>query len=295
MPEFAQTTLADYVRDHYVRSRLSMRERSAEQLYIACGSLSRHLGREARLSDLTADTLIDFLRAYSASHADATTNSKRRILLQIWREACRHGHLSRPVPEIPRLTERLPMPTAWTIAEVSRVIKAARQEEGRINGIRSNLWFVSLCLALLDTGARIGAMLLVRRESVRVEDPTGILLQSEFSKVKRSEWRALHSQTVDVLKQVWFPERELMWPWPHHRSWLTERFRRICVRAKVPHGKGNGGLFYLFRRTSGTLVEMQGGDGSKQLGNGRDVFRRYYLDQRLAGRGQLDFIPRPEF
>lgn len=287
--------LSEYIRTVYVRQRLSMRPRSAEQLYIAVSSFSLWLGRNALLSDLDEGLLVDYLRCYSRRHADATTNSKRRILLQIWRDAYRRKFTPRPAPEIPRLQERLPMPSAWTIAEVSRVLKSAKQETGKIDGVPAGLWWLSLCLALLDTGARSGAMLLTRQRDVRLEEPCGIMLCSEFSKVKRSEWRPIHPQTVSIIKLIWHPQREMLWPVPFRRGWVIQRFRKICMRADVPHGKGNGGLLYKLRRTSGTLVESNGGDGSKQLGNGRDVFTRYYLDARLGGSGQLDFIPRPEF
>lgn len=287
--------MVDYVLGVYVRSRLDIRPRSIEQLLLGVKSFSAWLGHSATLADLTEANLLDFLREYGRSHADPTTNSKRRILLQIWRDAYRRKKIDTPPPEIPTLRERLPMPRALTIEEVSRLIRSAREETGRIDGIAANLWFVSLFLCLLDTGARIGAMLLTEQADVRLEEPAGVMLRSEFSKVKRPEWRPIHPQTVDVFRMIWWPQRKLVWPWPYHRSWLEERFRQIACRARVAHGKGHGGLLYLFRRTSGTLVAMNGGDGSRQLGNGADVFAKYYFDQRLGGQGQLQFIPRPKF
>jgi hypothetical protein len=46
------------------------------------------------------------------------------------------------------------------------------------------------------------------------------------------------------------------------------------------------------RKTAGTLVEANGGDGSKLIGNDRKNFVRHYLDPRF-GAGQLQFLPPP--
>ena len=46
------------------------------------------------------------------------------------------------------------------------------------------------------------------------------------------------------------------------------------------------------RKTAGTLVEMNGGDGSRLIGNKRANFIKHYLDPRF-GSGQLQFLPPP--
>jgi hypothetical protein len=72
---------------------------------------------------------------------------------------------------------------------------------------------------------------------------------------------------------------------------LGERFKRILKRAGIAPTPGR--LFRLFRVTSGSMVEANGGDGSRHLGNGRVVFLRHYCDPRILP-GQIDLLPRPK-
>ena len=74
---------------------------------------------------------------------------------------------------------------------------------------------------------------------------------------------------------------------------MQEHFSRICKRAGVRYGRRYGGLFHKLRRTSGTLVEQAGADGSRHIGNTRAVFERRYRDPRFMSRVALELLPRP--
>jgi integrase len=86
---------------------------------------------------------------------------------------------------------------------------------------------------------------------------------------------------------------KLLFPCPYRREWLWRRFRAIVEAAGLTTPRGRMGLFHRLRRTSGSLVEANGGDGSRHLGNTRAVFERSYLDPRIIGRGQVELLPRP--
>ena len=288
-------TLARYLYAVYIPYRLGLRDSTVAQLSIAVTLYSRWLERPARLDDLLDEPVLRFLADYSRDKAASTVNAKRRHLLALWRDAHERGYVNVSPGKIPKIPEPDSLPEAWTIQEVSRVLRAAGAESGTVAGLRASSYWVSLILAMLDTGARIGAMSRVRCSQIRLDDPAGLELSSEFSKTHRAKWCPLHPQTVQSCSWIWDASRELMWPWPYHDSVRRRHLKRLCAKAGVRVGRPFGGVFHKLRRTSGTLVEANGGDGSKQLGNTRAVFLKSYLDPRVAGNGQLQFLPRPEF
>ena len=84
-----------------------------------------------------------------------------------------------------------------------------------------------------------------------------------------------------------------MWPWVATLNYLDKIFKRILKRAGVTYGYRHGGLFHKLRRTSGTLVEAGGEDGSRHIGNTRGVFEARYCDPRFMDRRSLEVLPRP--
>ena len=40
-------------------------------------------------------------------------------------------------------------------------------------------------------------------------------------------------------------------------------------------------------------MELNGGDGAKQIGDTRTIFEQHYLDRRMVPQTQLDRLPRP--
>jgi len=288
----ASMLLSEFLPNVYIPSRIELAPRSAEQMAMTVRLFDRWHGSAVAIEDLSEDLVRGFLADLRRSRAAATVNSKRCHLLALWRCAYEEEYLERPprATKIRRANAQPRIPEAWTPAEVGRILRSAYRTEKPIGEISSGDWFISFLLVVYDTGERRGAMLETKTADV---DLAGGSITFRRTKTGRQRLCRLHATTVSACARIHYPERELMWPMPFSREALEKRFRKILARAGVRFGRGRGGLFHKLRRTSGTLVEANGGDGAKHLGNTRAVFEASYLDPRFA-RNDLQFLPRPE-
>jgi len=255
--------------------------------------LDRWAKRAVILDDLSEDLVRQFLCEYRRSHSAATTNSKRCQLLAIWRCAWEEGYLAQPprARQIRKAREPRKIPEAWTAAEVGKILAAVDASKARpTEGIPSRSWMRSIFLVMYDTGERKKATLSVSPQDVDLVAGTIIFRNTKTGNHRLCE---LHPDTVAAIRAIYAPSRDRVWPWTKSREALDKRIKKILNAAGVRYGRGNGGLLHKFRRTSGTLVEVAGGDGAKHIGNTRKVFETHYLDPRFLDRSQLDKLPRP--
>lgn len=285
--------LTDILTD-YLLSRPGTSAEHGRQGKYSVLAFERFLSRPPTVADLTDRTLLMFLAAYGSCNSHATANAKRAYLLALWRFAAYDLHLCQPPGRIRRLPENREAPEAWTVDQITSILSACNRCRGSISGLPAGPWMRSLILALYDCGGRVGAVRRVRPADVDL-DARWIILRSSTDKSHVGKLRELSEQTATAIRVIYSPLRPLVWPWPYSREALDRRLRRVLEWAKVPHGRSRGGLWHKFRRTSGTLVEAAGGDGAKHLGNTRAVFERHYRDPRIAGKSQLDLLPRPNF
>ncbi len=280
----------------YRQCRLGIDESSIYQMRIAVRLLERWRNQTLTTHDLTPQLLRAFLADYAASgRAAATVNGKRRFLLALWKCACDEGHCQpdcrqSDLGRVPRMSEPFRVPEAWHPDEFSRIIAQSRAEAGMVGELPANRWWPSLLLAEYYSGERIGAMLAIPMENVLISD-RGMIVPAECRKNNRERWCALGDSAIAAIAAILEPQRHLMWPWPMSREWLETRFKRILKRAGVRYGRKRGGLFNKIRRTSGSLIDAAGGDGSRHIGNGRAVFERHYRDPRIADRSQANLLP----
>ena len=284
--------LLQFLATVYVPSRLELSGGSIGQMEITIRQFERWAGRSLSIYDLSEDAVRQFLGWYRQTHAAATVNSKRCQLLALWQCAFDEGYLDRAPRrrKIPRAKLSPQIPEAWTAAEVGRILDAAADESGPIDGLPAGLWFRSLVLCLYDTGERKGTTLAAECGDL---GPEWIVFR--HTKTRRPRWCALHAETAALCHELaeTGPRRRLLWSWPYSREMLDKRFRVILRRAGVRFGRGRGGLFHKLRRSSGSLVEANGGDGSRHLGNTRRVFLQSYYDPRFMRDSSISYLPRP--
>lgn len=279
----------------YAAGNLGLSDQGAYQLQIAVRRLEAWAGKPVHLADLSTDLVAGYLRAsLSNGAAPATVNSKRRCLLTLWRAAHDEG-LAPPVGRIRPAREPQRIPDSWTLEQVAQLFAYSKSLRGYVAGIPRGLYFYSLLSALYDTGERIGAVLACRPDDFDAETGT-LRIRAETQKCGRERLCYLSPETVSSLRDFLapFPLRALVWPWPHSRRHLFRTLRKIIEDAGLPTSKRGMGLTHRLRRTAGSLVEANGGRGEQHLGNSRRVFEAHYLDPRVAGQGQLRFLPRPK-
>jgi integrase len=263
------------------------------QLSIAVRLFERWAGRVLTLDDLSAPMVIQFLSDYlRKGSSPATVNCKRCYLLALWRFARKLRLCSRGPHDIPRMRERPELPEAWTVDEIGKILTVASKATGDFAGVPAGQWWTSLLLTLYDSGERIGAAKKLTPQDLDL-DAGLVVFPAKIQKTGRPRLRRLHPETIAACRAVWSAGRPLMWPCPVSRETLEQRFRAILSMAGVRYGRGRGGLFHKVRRTSGSLIEAAGGDGSAHLGNTRVVFERNYKDPRLTAGSALVSLPRP--
>jgi integrase len=229
------------------------------------GILSEWLGRPAVVDDLADLTISRWLAAIAPRYAEWTVSGHRTRLLCLWRYAARR-HLVEPPGEVRRCPAPAPMPQAWTVPEVSRLVAATAQ----LDPVAST-WFRALILAGYETGLRRADLFAVRREQVQSD---GILVRQH--KTGQPHLAPLRPETVALVLSL--PgDCPLACPWgPKHYGQLWAKLRRL---ADVPPG-----CCQRLRRTGATWIAVTEGmdAASKWLGHSTPGMVRHYVDQRFA-------------
>lgn len=265
---------------------------TTEQYLIAIGHWERFTGclPISRADDISLARVMQGL--LDSGDSPATANKVRRHLLAILRFAVHRGVLA-TMPEFPRVTERLRVPRAWLISEVSAILREAARTPGCICGIRASDWWRSLLLAIYDSGGRVGAVIGSRTDEFSASERT-LRLAAERQKDRADQLIRLHESTVEAILATDPHRRDLLWPWPFGRGTLYKQFRRIVCRAGVESGRGTGSLFHRLRRTTASYLLAHGGDPTKQLGHSTPRVTLRYLDPRICGGlHAADLLPRP--
>lgn len=283
--------MSDFLREVYVPSRIDLTADTVRQMQISIRALEAFAGKRLTLGELSEDLLRKFLSAYRGRCSASTVNSKRCQLLALWRAAFDEEYLAAPprTSKIRRARSFPLLPEAWTAGEVGRILAAADSAPGEIAGIPAKNWWRSLLLVIYDSAARKKEALATRPQDISL---AGAWIAIDSRKNGRRIC-PLHAETIAAVRLIWSAERTSVWPWPYSRESLDKRFRKILVRTGVPFGRGRGGLFHKLRRTSGTLVEANGGDGARHIGDTRKIFEAHYLDRRIVPQTQMERLPRP--
>jgi integrase len=229
--------------------------------------LDAWLERPATVVDLDDVLISRWLESISGGYAGWTMNGHRTRLLCLWRYLARR-HLVDPPGEVRRCPAPMPMPEAWTVEEVSRLVAATEQLPGV-----AGPWFRALILAGYESGLRRGDLFAVRRECIQ---PDGILIRQK--KTGRPHLAPLRPSTVRLVLDL--PgDCPLACPWgPKWYGTLWARLRRL---AGVPDG-----CCQRLRRTGATWIAASEGmdAASRWLGHQSPEMVRHYVDLRYVGR-----------
>lgn len=234
-----------------------------------------------------------YLAAASEHLTAATVNGQRWMLLTLWRAAYDRGLIREPPRGglIRRLPEEVEPPKAWTVEEIGRLLKEAAREVDPVAGIPGNLWWVSMVLAVYWTGCRIGAL---------IQTPTsgydGESLMVRKQKNRRPQWYRLPASCCEAIDRTDPRSRDLLWPWPYHRSHLFVWFRDIVEAAGLECPRTHGQLFHRLRRTTLSLcAAVDPAIAQRQAGHSDYATTlRHYIDPRIgSGQQAADVLADP--
>lgn len=283
-------TLRD-VYDRLATERLDLTAGTLQQYRISVGWFAKVHGR-VPLRDLTPLHIVGVMRHLKdRGRTERTVNNVRRNLLTVWRHAEDMGANVPPCPpsrRVPRMTEPVPLPRAWTADQMRRLIDACRRAPTK-RGWGAEHW-TALVLTIYDTSLRIGC--LMRSTLDQLDTQTcSLSVPGTLQKGRRETCQPLHPDTVVRLERLSRPDNRLF-PWPYRREELWRRFREILKVAGLPNGRRD--QFHRIRRTSYTMVAVALG---KDAASGHAAHRRdmsaHYLDQSFVARpNPLDALPR---
>ena len=259
------TTLAAFC-SAYCTERLDLSALYAADMARTATRLDQWAKRPLKSLDV-ADVAAWLRSLRQAGLSAVSANNRRRQALTLITEAARQG-IRPPINPamVPRCREPQPEPTAWTAAEVQRLVAIAAEWPKR-----PEFW-AALVLTTYYTGERIGAVLQARWDRLR---PPLLSLAAESRKQRRGRTYLLPPDCLEAIEEL--PHGQgTIFAWPCGRRHFYRVFGRIVQRAGLLT-EPSVGKFHKLRRTSGTLVELAGGDGARHLGHSRGIFERRYF------------------
>jgi integrase len=260
---------------------------------------AEHLGHEPTLDDIDDLVVAGFLRWRAAtprkrgkpSAASVSKDKSQLTALANWAAKKRLKRSDgQPVEflSLPRSKKVRHAPQAFTVDEVGRLIRLAKQRIGKIDGRPAAWWWSTILYAAWCTGERIGALLEVRWQDVDLESGH-VLFRAETRKGRSSDiQRAIAPDLVQMLRSHAGQPGDPVWRWDRAYHSLWPSLRLLCRRAGV---RGTG--FHRLRKASASYVALGGGDATEHLGHASpEMTRQHYLDPRITSpKTALDFLP----
>lgn len=271
-------TLGEYARRGYSLIR-DVKPGTLRQYVIVADLVERWAGRPVRLDELDEQSVSEWLRDYSATVKPHTVKGKKAMLLALWRAAADDGLAPEPSSRRVRRV-RVPelVPTAWTKAEVERLLAAAATlpRKHRCGLSRASWWDLAIRVAW-DSGLRWADLVALRVDAIG-DDGAAAVTQEKTAKV--SSFRLSASTMAALRASLKACPRDLVCPWPASGETFRDQVTRLVAKAGI-----RAGTWRWIRRGSGTDVELQlDGAGHRHLGNTRRVFDQSYGDPTIIGR-----------
>lgn len=300
--------LLRFLEETYVpRRMLGCKQGSADQLRWTISKFAKYLGRPPILDDLTNERVSGFMawilnvRGGSMS----TTNNSRRNLVSLWNYARKRGLVTAKPDDCESIREHRKLPKAWTVEEVGRIIRAARQQTSPKVGMTypAYVFFPALILVGYDTGLRVNSLLSIRRADWRSERRE-ITAEAEFAKTAVAQTFIVSQQTAEAIQAMLAETHlemsndvlpEFLFHWPIRKDAIHEHFRSILTRAGL-YEKGED-TWHRLRKSCATHLTAAIGieAASRQLGHSSVEMTRRYVDPRLTGNhNAADHLPRPK-
>ena len=256
--------------------------------------MQEFLGREPMVADLEDVTVSKFLKWRGTNVARGrlvsphTVAKDRSQLLAIWNWACKKKLHPGEWPGLPRQKKVKRTPTAYTLEEMSKLVRAAKARRGRMSGLPAAWWWGTILQTAWQTGCRIGELLSLRWSEVDTSK-CRLLFLAETRKGREQDLIAsITPELAAELESRRGSPDALVWPRTGHPLSHYASMRLLCKTAGVPSR-----AFHAIRKASASYVAAAGGDATAHLGHADPAMTRgHYLDPRITEtkRG-LDFLP----
>ena len=222
-------------------------------------------------SDLTIKNIDGYLTQALHTLASSTVLNHRRMLITLRHAALRDRLVVDDCTQVVRRVKcPLPLPRAWSHAEIRHLLTVAESFRGGSRNCRWNILLPAWIAVAYSSGLRLGDMLAVRHDALR-----GSRMALVLAKTGRPHVIVLDEQALQAIATL--PIRgSLIFGDLVGRCVFIRVFRRLVKRSNM-HGSGK----YL-RRSSATYAQMAGMSPSGHLGHATPgLAARNYVDPVL--------------
>lgn len=287
-----------YLRHHYETAFKPARLANAApqtslQYCINLRRFDAFLKRPAKLTDLNDETVGQLISWLRRKHnlSPASAEKFQDNICSLWRFLFARG-VVKVAPTIKKKRAPIRTPIAWTAEQLRRLWECLERLPGEIEGVPVNLWMMALHATIWDCGERIGATLQTRWSDIDLQRGW-IIIRAERRKGSFCDKTSkLHPETVALLLKIVAPRRDLVWPWPHDKTYLYTIYKQILRGAGLPSDRYHG--FHCLRKSCGSWVKHFGGNASDVLGHADPrTTSQVYIDPTIAvAPHAMDFLPR---
>lgn len=304
-----QRSLLKFATETYVPRRMvGCKPLSVNHLRWSINRFAKFLGRAPILDDCCNSTMNSFMAwmLNVRNHRPATVNGTRKNIVSLWSYARKRGLIREEPNDCDKVRMPRDLPNAWTVEEIGRIIRAAREQVVPKKGMvyPAFVFFPALLLTAYDTGLRVSSLMRIRRADWR-SDRRELTAMAEFSKVSVGQTFVVSEQTSEAIhRMLTEPHLEMkpeelpsfLFHWPIRKDAIHEHFRAILKRAGL-YEKGED-TWHKMRRSCATHLTAAVGieAASRQLGHSSVQMTKRYVDPRLTGHhNAADNLPRPDF
>jgi integrase len=277
-------TLRSFLDDYYAPMR-GISDRTLRLYGFTLAAFGEFLGHEPTLEDLDPLVVARFLAWRLRDREPGTAAKDRAQLRALWQLAWDEaipGVKRGPSASLRRIVVPERVPEAWLTDEMRRLVAAAGEERGLVDGVDAAGYWRALLLVTYDTAERISAVLSLKFRDVH----DGMVhFRAEGRKGHRRDiTRSIKPETQAAIAAISTPPRDVVFPWGRAVSTLYHHLDRVLKRAGLPVDRRS--KFHRIRRTAASYYEAAGGDAQELLDHSSPALKRKsYIDPRITGAG----------
>jgi len=267
-----------------------LRPKAIYQIRLTLSRWSDVLGRGPDTTDLTNLRVMEFLALRKTTVSMGTVLKDRNHICGLWNYAAKQDR-TMPFPTLPPMSPVKRVPRAYTIEDISKVVRVARALPGDVLGVPRGLWWSTILRTAFETAERHGALEVLRWSEVDIPGRLITFLAEGRKGARQDIQREISGDLAAWLAEMRREPDDLVWPWKGAPSTQWLELGRICTVAQVV-SRG----FHGFRKSNASYLTAARGVGaaSEQLGHSSSaVTLRHYVDRSIAKPKEtaIDLLP----
>lgn len=259
------------VLDYYALAR-PIKPNSRYQMGRTIGVFAEFLDHPAACSDLLPEVVSAWIRWLEPTYSQVSVSGHRGKLLCVWRFAHRRGWAA-PVDDVRRAPRPEPMPEAWELGDVQKLLSACDVVRRAVRGVWLPDYFRALILAAYESGLRRSDLWRLARDTIH-QDGSIVVRQHKTGSPHVARIQPSTAAAVLALPGA-FP---LAWPGVSPREFYAHWGDVLLVAGVAP------GALQKLRRTGATYIAKEHGTeaAASFLGHRSAGMHRFYIDRRIA-------------